>query len=180
MSGSPVELIVAHECRIANGDIEGAVSRAAYAGGRLITGSTVESIANYLGISIPQVKKPDSKGTVMGFDSKVSNEDRVRFGYDDLPQDLLRTVQRDVSQLIPEYMDVLIPYTLAGRVMGIVRQQPFISPMDLRLQLAETPINGSGQPAELVVLDGVATLAHYHSAIAFRRPRPEHWPEPEK
>ena len=139
------------------------VSRAAYLGWQLGAGSfTVEDTARALGIGIAPHSGDNRSALGRLQTDRVPSEERLRFSYGTLPDELIRAAENLVALSVPEIMSVDLAKRTAGTTMQIVQDERQIGLKSLRARLASTE---GLFPAELsrpniLALDNVARLTH--------------------
>jgi hypothetical protein len=125
------------------------------------SGSTIEDIALYLGAGIMPVR--DSRSELH---NAIPKEVREQYGYEDLPDELIRLVGLEVAYLTPDHMGGdSIMMKLAAQTMLVVRQTPGIDPRMLRGRLdpeaAGIAAGSALSPTSLAAYNGVITIASY-------------------
>lgn len=124
---------------------------------------SVPGIIDYLGASI--ITKHEWQEGKTKFVDPVPEDERAQFGYGDLPDDLIRDVEAEVSYIIPDSANIGEIKKVTGRVMLEVRENPQIKPHDLRDNLTNLPTRGRELGiSNAVAIDGAVNIAHYMTA----------------
>jgi hypothetical protein len=151
-------------------DVTGSRTALAQDAGRIAAGTTIESVADYLGVEV-YVSRPalaDSGGRRL-YDP-VTADERRKHGYGDLPDELIRTVKGHVSPMVPDYGNSTdLFWAAAARTMELVRSIRDISPEDLRTRITDTrpdhplvkELDRSMPPSALGLIDSVVTTTHF-------------------
>lgn len=147
---------------------DAAISRAAHGGARLALAvaeqqASLAGQATLMGGQL-DLSRPDQQHRSRYIKVRVSEEERERFGYGELPDQLIADVIPQIGKILPEYVDSTAAYRLAARTMHLVRQQPHIDSVSLHTGLSEwaatEPLSGRVSPHEAAVFGGVVCVAH--------------------
>lgn len=119
--------------------------------------STIAGIAKNLGVGIEPTHDPQSE-----LRSVISPDVRAAMGYGDLPDDLIRRVELEVTYGIPDHLGGdKAALRLAAQTMRLISESPDIEASTLREQL--DPGAAGIQPGSSLA---PSTLATYQGAIA--------------
>jgi hypothetical protein len=143
-----------------------AVNRAAHRVNRLSRGGVAEMM-RYQGT---QISTSDAwhEGSTRVVDP-VSEEDRERYHFGDLPDELITKVRTEVSFTVPDHTPADTFWEVTGLTMQAARKNPSITSDKLRDALAgQLPMQGRRLGlSDIVALDGAVTIAHYLTAAHF-------------
>ena len=137
--------------------------------------STIEGIARVLGVrAITQDPNSSIRRQLMR--EPISAEQRERYGYGELPEELITDVVRGISQVMPEHQSQTLALIIAARTMHIVRDTPQINAHELRERLAvvsaEQPLDGNTKELPLdtlTALNSAVIITHQLSADYYSR-----------
>ncbi len=148
-----------------------ALSRAVHAATRAARSKTIVERAAQLGVGIVRPLEASVPGRT--FQERISEDDRRLHGYGDLPDTLIRNVERSIGALIPEHSSFTsMSLRFAAAAMHVVRQNPTVLLHDIWGKIAEDEMLLATLPRELkptdvVALEDAVQIAQYHSAEYF-------------
>jgi len=147
------------------------VSRAAYITARETRTKTVSEIAGLLGVGIAGPLDSALPGRV--FEEKIDASRRKYYGYGDLPDALIRTVERSIDRLTPEHSSLnTSTRRFAAVAMNAVSHNPSVLLHDIWSSIATNEellaiLPANMQPTDVIALDGVVKAAQFHAAEYF-------------